>query len=76
VAFYMNNHWELVPEEWRASLLSLTDDELKVPACFLLPPECCAAVLCNVVVLRVCTLCRPTMFTTISSPPSRLCPSA
>ncbi len=32
VAFYMNNHWEMVPEEWRASLLTLTDDELKVRA--------------------------------------------
>ncbi len=32
VAFYMNNHWEMVPEEWRASLLTLTDDELKVGA--------------------------------------------
>lgn len=29
VAFYMNNHWEMVPEEWRPSLLTLTDDELK-----------------------------------------------
>ena len=32
VAFYMNHHWEMVPEEWRASLLTLTDDELKVRA--------------------------------------------
>jgi hypothetical protein len=28
----MNNHWEMVPEEWRPSLLTLTDDELKVRA--------------------------------------------
>jgi len=33
VSFFVNDHWQMIPDEWRSPLLALNDDELKVLVC-------------------------------------------